>query len=173
MKSTNKKLVTISALAGGTAIAIHLLNKVITESAVAKNILFSNETDYYKWRYGDIYYSKTGSGDPILLIHDLTPSGSSYEWIKIIDELSESHTVYTMDLLGCGRSEKPAMTYTNYLYVQLIADFIKEVITCPTDVIATGLSTSFVITACASDIQENYVNKSGAAFRFKSNSRKM
>lgn len=151
MKSTNKKLVTISALAGGTTIAIHLLNKVITESAVAKNILFSNETDYYKWRYGDIYYSKTGSGDPILLIHDLTPSGSSYEWIKIIDELSESHTVYTMDLLGCGRSEKPAMTYTNYLYVQLIADFIKEVITCPTDVIATGLSTSFVITACASD----------------------
>ena len=42
--------------------------------------------------------------------------------------MAENHTVYALDLLGCGRSEKPKITYTNYLYVQLISDFIKNVI---------------------------------------------
>ncbi len=94
MKSTNKKLVTASLLAGGTATTIYLLNKIIADSAIAKNILYSTENDYYKWRYGDIYYSQTGNGNPVLLIHDLTPSSSSYEWVKIVDDLSKSHTVY-------------------------------------------------------------------------------
>ena len=47
---------------------------------------------------------------------------------KVIDKLAENHAVYALDLLGCGRSEKPKITYTNYLYVQLISDFIKNVI---------------------------------------------
>jgi len=57
-------------------------------------------------------------------------------------------TVYTIDLLGCGRSEKPDLTYTNYLFVQLISDFIKSEIGHRTDVIATGNSGTFVIMAC-------------------------
>ena len=64
------------------------------------------------------------------------------------DWWAKDHTVYTLDLLGCGRSDKPAITYTNFLYVQLIVTFIKQVIGCPTDVIASGLSGSFVVTAC-------------------------
>lgn len=148
MKSAKRKLVTLSLLAGGTAIAIHALNKVIATSAIVKNILNSDDDDYYKWRYGNIYYTKQGSGSPILLIHDLTPSSSAYEWSKMIDELAKTHTVYALDLLGCGRSDKPSITYANYLYVQLITDFAKQVIQEPVDVIATGLSSSFVITAC-------------------------
>lgn len=148
MKSAKKKLFTISLLAGGTAMAIHALNKVIAASAIVKNILNSYDDDFFKWRYGNIYYTKQGTGSPILLIHDLTPSSSAYEWSKMIDELSKTHTVYAIDLLGCGRSDKPSITYANYLYVQLITDFTKQVIKAPVDVIATGLSSSFVITAC-------------------------
>ena len=59
----------------------------------------------------------------------------------------KNHTVYTLDLLGCGRSEKPYLTYTNYLYVQLITDFIKNIIKDQPDVIATGESISFVTLA--------------------------
>ena len=54
-----------------------------------------------------------------------------------------------MDLLGCGRSEKPNLTYTNYLYVQLISDFIQSEIGHRTDVIATGSSSSLIVMACA------------------------
>lgn len=43
------------------------------------------------------------------------------------------------------------MTYTNYLYVQLISDFIKSVIGHRTNVIASGESASIPVMACASD----------------------
>ena len=84
----------------------------------------------------------------MLLLHDLHCASSGREWQYIEDTLAQDHTVYTLDLLGCGRSDKPAITYTNFLYVQLIVTFIKQVIGCPTDVIASGLSGSFVVTAC-------------------------
>lgn len=157
MKNAKKKLVTISLLAGGTAVAIHTLNKVIAASAVVKNILNPDDNNYFKWRYGNIYYTKQGTGDPILLVHDLTASSSAYEWNKLVDHLSHTNTVYTIDLLGCGRSDKPSITYTNYLYVQLITDFIKQVIKEPTDIVATGLSASFIITSCNQDPE--YIKK--------------
>ena len=56
---------------------------------------------------GNIYYTKCGSGKPLLLIHDLHFASSGYEWESIREQLSRSYTVYTLDLLGCGRSEKP------------------------------------------------------------------
>lgn len=148
MKNLKKKLVTFSLLAGGAAVAIHLLNKVIAASATIKNVLTSEEDDYFKWRYGNVYYTRQGSGKPVLLVHDLTPCSSAYEWSRLVDSLSRSHTVYTLDLLGCGRSDKPRITYTNYLYVQLITDFTKQVIKEPVDLVATGLSSSFAVTAC-------------------------
>ena len=48
------------------------------------------------------------------------------------------NTVYTLDLLGCGKSDKPNFTYTNFLYVQLVTDFINNVIGEKADVIVTG-----------------------------------
>ena len=91
------------------------------------------------------------------MIHDTLPGASGYEWSKIEDELAIDHTVYTVDLLGCGRSEKAGITYTNFLFVQVICDFIKNVIKEKTDIIASGFSCSFVTTAAAYD-KEN-INK--------------
>ena len=56
-----------------------------------------------------------------------------------------------LDLLGYGLSDKPNMTYTNYLYVQLILDFIKNVIGEKTDIVASGDSSSIAIMACHND----------------------
>lgn len=129
----------------------HLMNKFLSATAVTKNLLKSHMGHRFSWRFGDVFYSKTGSGSPLLLIHDLDPSSSSYEWNELIQKLSKNHTVYAIDLLGCGRSDKPSMTYTNYLYVQLISDFIQQVIGSKTNVAVTGLSSSFLIMACYSN----------------------
>ncbi|GLG04713.1 hypothetical protein Selli1_18870 [Sellimonas catena] len=80
----------------------------------------------------------------MLLLHDLAPASSSVEWSHIVPLLSREHTVYTVDLLGCGQSDKPNLTYTNFLYVQMISDFIKHVVHEPVDVIATGASAPLV-----------------------------
>ncbi|SFS04691.1 alpha/beta fold hydrolase [Anaeromicropila populeti] len=127
---------------------IHFTNKIIFFFATIKEKLPSNNNNFYSWRFGKIYYTKRGNGNPLLLIHELNYMSSDYEWKEVINSLSENHTVYTIDLIGCGRSDKPKMTYTNYLYVQLITDFVKNVIKHKTSVIVTGNSSPAVIMTC-------------------------
>ncbi|BDF06551.1 alpha/beta fold hydrolase [[Clostridium] hylemonae] len=149
--SWKKKLAAGTALTGAAAVTIHMINKFIYFSATLDDLLSNPSGSYYEWRFGKIYYTKKGEGKPLLLIHDLTTYSSAYEWNKTVDELSKKYTVFSIDLLGCGRSDKPNLTYTNYMYVQLITDFIKHVIGDKTDVIATGESGSFVLAACQND----------------------
>lgn len=131
-----------------TSISIYGINKFISISSTMKNLLKTDLGKFYDWKYGKIFYTKTGKGSPVLLIHDLNPASSAQEWDKIYMSLSKNHTVYTLDLLGCGRSDKPNLTYTNYMYVQLITDFIKNVIGEKANIVVTGGSASFGIMSC-------------------------
>ena len=157
MKKNKHKLLTTSILFAFATGIIYVINRLVFATAVLKNLLKSSADNYYNWRFGKVYYKKKGHGSPVLLIHDLTVYSSAYEWNKVVNELAEAHTVYAIDLLGCGRSEKPRITYTNYLYVQLIADFIKNIIGEKTDVIASGYSGSF--TVLASYTNPEFINK--------------
>lgn len=157
MKKNKHKLITIGILLTLATGIIYVINHLIFVSSVIKNILKSKKSNYFKWRFGNIYYTKQGTGSPLLLIHDLTPYSSGYEWNNILDELIKEHTVYVIDLLGCGRSDKPKITYTNYLFVQILCDFIKNVIGERTDVIASGYSSSFAVMACKNE--ENLFGK--------------
>lgn len=148
MKSKSR-IMTILTLSAGGASAIAMLNKYIKFSATSKKLMGEENSLCYKWRLGNIHYTKTGSGKPLLLVHDLNFASSSYEWSLIRDKLSQSYTVYTIDLLGCGQSEKPNLTYTNYLYVQMISDFIKSEIGHRTNILATGEAASLAIMACS------------------------
>lgn len=144
----NKKLTTAIMLAGTSAATIHGINTIHTSLCTVKDLLDNSENDYYDWRFGKIRYQKKGNGSPLLLIHDLTVGSSNYEYHRLINNLTEKHEIYSIDLLGYGMSDKPAMTYTNTLYEQLITDFIKNVICRKTSVVVTGESVSFVIMAC-------------------------
>jgi pimeloyl-ACP methyl ester carboxylesterase len=99
----------------------------------------------FQWRFGDVAYTKKGTGSPLLLLHDLHPGASGYEWNRIEDALAKEHTLYIIDLPGCGRSDKPSIVYTNFLYVQMISVFIKEVIRDKTAVLTSGYSASLAV----------------------------
>lgn len=148
MKKHRHKILTFTILISIATLIIHIINRVIAASASLKEMLDLSNKNFYKWRFGNIYYTKRGKGKPILLIHDTLPGSSGYEWNKIEKELSTEYCVYVIDLLGFGRSEKTGVTYTNFMYVQMICDFIKNVIGERTDVIASGFSSSFVTMAC-------------------------
>lgn len=141
------RLKKLMKLAIWVSIAMYLANKFVESSAAFRHLLKIKKDGFYNWRHGKIYYTKTGSGSPLLLIHDLHPASSLQEWAKVIEQLAKDHTVYAVDLLGCGRSDKPNAPYCSYLYVQLINDFIHDIIKEKTDVYATGKSGSFVILA--------------------------
>lgn len=144
----NKKIITISILSSSCFASMHIINRLHHIVCTSSNLLSCSENYYYKWRFGRIKYDKKGKGTPLLFIHDLTPGSSSYEFHRLINNLTNEHEVYTLDLLGYGLSEKPAITYTNNLFEQLVTDFIKNVIGKKTSVIASGNAVPFVIMAC-------------------------
>jgi len=154
MKKNIRHFFLLTALAAGT---VYGINKFIDVTIGTRKYLNNTSGRYFEWRYGNIYYTKQGKGSPVLLIHDLYPASSSAEWYRVIKKLETDHTVYAIDLLGCGRSDKPYFTYTNYMYVQLITDFVKKVIEEKTDVFATGDSSSF--TLMAANMDENIFNR--------------
>lgn len=144
----NKKLTTAIILSSSSIAAMHVINRVHSSMCTAKSLLNNSENRYYEWRFGKIRYQKKGSGSPLLLIHDLTVGSSNYEYHRLINNLTENHEIYSIDLLGYGLSDKPSMTYTNSLYEQLISDFIINVIKRKTSVVVTGESAPFVLLAC-------------------------
>ena len=74
MKKNIKHFFLLTALAAGT---IHFVNRFINMTADIKNILKAENGNFYDWKNGQIYYTKRGSGSPLLLIHDLNPDRKS------------------------------------------------------------------------------------------------
>ena len=137
------------AVGMGTAVitTTHLINSIIFKSSTANNYTGKRIRSNYQWKFGNIAYITAGSGSPLLLIHDLNSYSSSYEWEQTINSFAKNHKVYAIDLLGCGHSDKPNLTYTTFMYTQLINDFVLNVIRSKTDVVATAGSTPIVIMA--------------------------
>lgn len=143
-----KRIKVVIALTGLTLATLHIINRVITSVATMKELLLKKKNNTFNWRFGEIHYTKKGSGKPVLLIHDLTYGSSSYEFHKIENELAKTNEVYSIDLLGYGLSDKPNITYTNYLFVELVTEFIKKVIGKRTDMITSGDSSAIAVMAC-------------------------
>lgn len=137
------------AVGMGTAAvaAAHLVNQFIFQTATSKKLTDIEKKSNYSWKFGNISYTVKGQGLPLLLIHDLQSFSSSYEWKNVINNLSKKRTVYAIDLLGCGYSGKPNLTYTTYMYTQLIHDFAANVIGKRTDVIAAGNAVPLTVMA--------------------------
>lgn len=80
----------------------------------------SNHTHQNYARVGSarIYYQVTGSGRPLVLLHGL--SGSGRWWVRTVPALAQHFEVYTLDLLGFGRSrgQPPALAEAPTLLAQ-------------------------------------------------------
>lgn len=142
MKKKIKKILKFIAY---TTAFTAIYNKTVAILATAHNHLKATRGQFFIWDYGKVFYEKRGEGSPVLLLHDLTASSCGYEWSKIVDKLAENHTVYIPDLLGCGRSEKPGFTYSNFLYVKFLSAFLDEEIAAPCTIITSGNSSSFAL----------------------------
>jgi pimeloyl-ACP methyl ester carboxylesterase len=88
---------------------------------------------YWQWRGEEIYYVQAGENKsqrpPLLLIHGF--GASTDHWRKNISELSQEFQVWAIDLLGFGRSAKPAWTYSADLWREQLHEFITQVICQP------------------------------------------
>ena len=91
---TKNKLLTLLVLSASAAAATAVINKCIKLSATSKNLLSDTKAHCYKWRFGNIHYTKTGTGKPLLLIHNLSAHGSGVEWNQMINSLKDHGLCY-------------------------------------------------------------------------------
>ena len=125
------------------------INKMLVLKAGGIESRLAGRTRFYHWRYKEeihnIFYKSIGGGPPILLIHSIHAAASSFEMRKIHSALADQFTVYTLDLLGFGLSDRPALHYDAELYIALIHDFIRDVIGESASVLACSLSAAHAI----------------------------
>ena len=115
--------------------------------------LIGGEEGGFDWRGHRIAFTRRGSGPAILLIHGIHAAAWCYEWHDNVDFLARNNTVYTIDLLGFGRSDRPAIRYSARLYISLISDFVHQVIDAPCVLVATSLSGAYATVLAARDPQ--------------------
>jgi pimeloyl-ACP methyl ester carboxylesterase len=115
--------------------------------------LIGGEEGGFDWRGRRVSFTRRGKGPPLLLIHGIHAAAWSYEWHDNVDHLALTNTVYTLDLLGFGRSDRPAIRYSARLYISLISDFVDQVIGDPCVLVATSLSGAYAVVLGARDPQ--------------------
>jgi pimeloyl-ACP methyl ester carboxylesterase len=139
-------------LSGGAALGVAAaFNAVATKAVPPLENLIGGDDDEFLWRGHRISYTRRGNGSPVLLVHSIHAAAWSYEWRFIVDALAEHHTVYTLDLIGFGRSARPNARYTARFYIGLIGDFAAQVIGEPCALVATSLSAAYSIVLGARD----------------------
>lgn len=72
-----------------------------------------------------IAYHSSGSGETVLLVHGITTY--SFIWRKIVPLLSDTCRVVSVDLLGCGDSDKPLdIPYSLPRHAEILRGFIEK-----------------------------------------------
>ncbi|KAF8061875.1 hypothetical protein N665_1205s0001, partial [Sinapis alba] len=115
----------------------------------------------WKGEYSINYFVKsspeevTPASQTVLLVHGF--GASIPHWRRNINALSKHHTVYAIDLLGFGASEKPpGFSYTMESWAELILNFLEEVVQKPTVLIGNSVG-SLACVIAASESQRDLV----------------
>ncbi|MER3482336.1 MAG: hypothetical protein C4332_03460, partial [Meiothermus sp.] len=97
------------------------------------------------------YYEQLGTtGRPVLLIHGIGGGSSVFQYRKNAKVLADAgYRVWAIDLLGFGRSSRPAIRYTQDLHRAQIESFIRDVIQEKTSVVANGVAAAYTIRLAA------------------------
>lgn len=77
---------------------------------------------YTNFKHSNTYYTRSGQGSAVVLLHGFLESSTM--WHFIIPQLSEKHTVINIDLLGHGNSESVGYIHT----IEEMRDQVKAVL---------------------------------------------
>jgi pimeloyl-ACP methyl ester carboxylesterase len=80
------------------------------------------ESKYVNVKGINTHYLSGGNGPPVILIHG-TGAGV-FDWKFTVGPLSEHYSVYALDMVGYGHSDKPKTKYTLDYYIDFLEHFI-------------------------------------------------
>ena len=102
----------------------------------------------WMWRGRRIAYAVRGHGEAIVFVHAIHAAAWSAEWRHTVPALEE-HRCFALDLLGFGASDRPPVHYTAPLYLQLLHDFLVEVVGEPALLVGSSLGGTYSIAIAA------------------------
>jgi len=141
-----------AAAAGGAALgAAALYNVTATHGISPLQNELGGESCELLWRGYRVAYTRHGSGEPVLLVHGIYAGASSNEWRHTVDALAERYTVFALDLIGFGRSDRPKLRYTPAFYQAFLGDVMGRLGRGPLAVVASSLSAAHVVALTARD----------------------
>jgi len=145
-KRNRRKRLLKGLMLSGAAIGLPALaNALVARRSRRLDAPVWGRTRRYAWSAGEISYQLLGEGEPVVLLHSFGPGHDSEEWHAVAETLSQSHQVYAIDMLGWGLSARPALTYDGELYIQLISDFLTDIVGQPATLVAAGLSAAYAV----------------------------
>lgn len=139
-----------TVVVGGAALGAAAMYNAASMRELADDAL-GGEPDELRWRGHRIAFTRHGEGKPVLLVHGIYPGASSFEWRHVVPALAERYRVVAVDLLGFGRSDRPAARYTPGLYQALLGDLVARVVREPCAIVASGLSAAQLVALAGRD----------------------
>jgi pimeloyl-ACP methyl ester carboxylesterase len=103
----------------------------------------------YHWNWQSkpvtVRYEVRGQGQPILLLPALSTVSSRAEMQGLATLLAPKYQIFTLDWLGFGDSDRPALSYTPKVFEALLRNFVKDLFKAPIVVIAAGHAAGYVM----------------------------
>jgi pimeloyl-ACP methyl ester carboxylesterase len=141
-----------AAAAGGAALgaaAIYTVTSSVGLTGLENEL--GGESCELLWRGHRVAYTRRGRGEPVLLLHGIYAGASSNEWRHTVESLAERYTVFTVDLIGFGRSDRPRLRYTPAFYQAFLGDIMSRLGRGPLAVVANSLTAAHVVALAARD----------------------
>ena len=138
-----------TAAVAGTALAAVAANRRLSVAGGPLAAPFDGTRRTWRWRGYDIVATEAGSGPLVLLVHGIYAGSSSYEFRKLFPLLARHRRVVAFDLLGCGRSARPNITYSADLFVDQIVDAVAHFGPNVEAIVGSSLGGAFCIRAAA------------------------
>lgn len=98
---------------------------------------------YVTWREMHYaYYSRGGTGRPIVLLHSINAVASAHEMRPLVERLQHEtkRPILALEWLGFGHSDRPEISYTPELLEDQLEHFLARMVAAPGGVDLIGLS---------------------------------
>lgn len=143
--TTAKRALAGAGVVAGAAATLAGINGVLGATVPALWPVLPGDEKRYSWRDGEIGYIVRGEGPPLLLLHGIYAAACGYEMRRVFAPFAVTHRVYCPDLIGFGLSDRPALAYTPAIFMQMIRDFVQNVIGRSCVVVASSLTAAYAI----------------------------
>jgi pimeloyl-ACP methyl ester carboxylesterase len=103
----------------------------------------------YQWIWQDqpiaVTYEVLGEGQPILLLPAFSSVSSRSEMQGLAMQLADRYSVYMIDWVGYGDSDRPRIEYAPRIYRAFLRSFVQEMFPEPVVVMAAGHTAGYVM----------------------------